>query len=58
MSFWNLSTGNLDTSGSFDMGGGDMEPIPANTQCLAMIDEAKWDSKEGNSYVSLRWTVF
>ena len=57
MSFWNLSTGNVDTSGTFDMGGGDMEPIPANTQCLAMIDEAKWDEKEGNRYVSLRWSV-
>lgn len=57
MSFWNLSSGSIDTTGSFDMGGGDMEPIPANTQCLAMIDEAKWDEKEGSQYVSLRWSV-
>lgn len=57
MSFWDLSTGSIENTGSFDMGGGDMEPIPANTQCLAMIDEAKWDEKEGSSYISLRWTI-
>jgi hypothetical protein len=59
MSFWNLSDTNekLDTSGSFESGGGDLAPIPADTQVKAAIDEAKWDSYEGNDYVSLRWNV-
>lgn len=60
MSFWNLSDSNekLDTSGSFENSGGDLEPIPAGTQVKAAIDEAKWDSYEGgDEYISLRWTV-
>lgn len=59
MSFWNLNDSNdkLDTTGSFESGGGDMEPIPSNTQVKAAIDEAKWDDYEGDEYISLRWTV-
>jgi hypothetical protein len=58
MSFWNLSEGNLETTGEFETGGGDIKPIPADTQCLATIDEAKWATDmNGNSYVSLRWAV-
>lgn len=59
MSFWNLSDSNekLETTGSFEAGGGDLAPIPADTQVKAAIDEAKWDSYEGADYVSLRWNV-
>lgn len=59
MSFWNLSdqSEKLDTTGQFESGGGDIEPIPAKTQVKAAIDEAKWDSYEGDEYISLRWTV-
>ena len=59
MSFWNLSDSNekLDTTGSFESGGGDMAPIPDGTQVKAAIDESKWDSYEGVEYVSLRWNV-
>lgn len=59
MSFWNLSDQNekLDTTGKFEAGGGDIEPIPAKTQVKAAIDEAKWDSYEGVDYINLRWTV-
>ncbi|AIM40818.1 single strand DNA binding protein [Idiomarinaceae phage Phi1M2-2] len=59
MSFWNLtdSNDNLDTTGSFESGGGDIEPIPKDTQVKAAIDEAKWDDYEGDEYISLRWTV-
>lgn len=58
MSFWNLSEGELDKSGAFETGGGNMEPIPADTQCLAMIDEAKWThTNNGEEYLSLRWAV-
>lgn len=58
MSFWNLSDNKpVDTSGEFETGGGSIEPIPANTDVLAVCDEAKWDSYNGDEYISLRWTV-
>ncbi len=59
MSFWNLNDNSekLDTSGNFESGGGDMEPIPAKTQVKAAIDEVKMDSYEGDEYISARWTI-
>lgn len=59
MSFWNLSDSNdkIDTSGSFESGGGNIEPIPSNTQVKAAIDEAKWDDYDGDQFISLRWVV-
>ena len=47
----------IDTQATFDMGGGDFEPIPNNTQLKAIIDEAKWDEYQENKYISLRWSV-
>jgi hypothetical protein len=59
--FWGLSTGEDATTksdGSFDVGGGNMEPIPNDTSVLAAIDEAKWDKdNNGNRFISLRWAV-
>jgi len=59
--FWGLSTGEdatTKTDGSFDAGGGNMQPIPGNTSVLAAIDEAKWDKDGlGNRFISLRWAV-
>lgn len=62
MSIWNLSDGGsaAETGKTFEMGGGDIKPIPANTDVLAAIDEAKWDQNpNGNdpSYIKLRWSV-
>ena len=60
MSFWNLSDGGdaTKTSGAFEVGGGNLEPIPDETTAIAIIDEAKWDrSREGDEFVSLRWSV-
>ena len=58
MSFWNLSDNkSVDTSGEFETGGGNIEPIPANTDVLAVCDEAKWDERGDDRYISLRWTV-
>lgn len=58
MSFWNLSDNNpIEKSGSFEIGGGDIEPIPAKTQVLFAPDEAKFDSYDGEEYISLRWNV-
>jgi len=57
MSFWNINTN--EDAGSFETGGGSMEPIPANTDVLAICDEAKWDQGpyDDRSYISLRWSV-
>lgn len=45
-------------TGEFSVGGGDIEPMPGNTVCLAAIDEAKWDAdKDGNQFISLRWSM-
>lgn len=52
MSFWDI-----ETTGEFEMGDGEFKPIPANTNCLAAVDEAKWDEKDGARYISLRWSV-
>lgn len=56
-SFWAIEEDvNAELLGQFEMGGS-IEPIPSDTQLLAFIDEAKWDSYEGNDYISLRWNV-
>ena len=59
--FWGLSTGeetSTKTDGSFDAGGGNLQPIPNETSVLAAIDEAKWDKDtNGNRFISLRWSV-
>ena len=60
--FWNLSDGEdvKETAGTgeFDAGGGNLLPIPGETNVLAAIDEAKWDKNEnGDRFISLRWNV-
>lgn len=58
MSFFQLSDGNnVNTNGTMEMGGGDLPPIPANTNVLAAIDEAKIDTYDGNRFIKLRWTI-
>ena len=60
MSFWNLSDNSSATqnaTGAFEAGGGDLPPIPANTQLNAMIEEASWDEYEGNRHIKLKWRV-
>lgn len=60
MSFWNLSDNTSATqnaTGAFEAGGGDLPPIPANTQLNAMIEEASWDEYEGNRHIKLKWRV-
>jgi len=56
MSIWD-NIGDDQISDSFDMGGGEIAPIPSNTNVAAIIDEAKWDSRDGVDYISLRWSV-
>lgn len=58
MSFWNLSDGQeLQQQEHFDMGGGDMEPIPAGTQLKAFAEEAKWEEHEGVRKIKIKWDV-
>jgi hypothetical protein len=60
MSFWGLSDGGdaaTSKTTDFEIGGGNMEPIPDGSNVLAMVDEAKWETKDGAEYISLRWTV-
>jgi len=59
MSFWQLNDGTTvdNTNTTFDAGGGNLDPIPDNTSCIAAIEEAKWDSYEGDSFINLKWRV-
>lgn len=59
--FWNLSDGDnaAKTGTEYEIPGGNMDPIPAGSSVLAMVDEAKWATTQNDAeeYVSLRWTV-
>lgn len=58
--FWNLNDGGnaiQGAQGSYEIEGGDLEPIPAKTGCIAAIEEAKWDEYDGDRYISLKWRV-
>ena len=35
----------------------DIEPIPSKTQCVAAIDEIKWDNYNDEDYISARWNI-
>lgn len=57
--FWGLSDGGsaADTGNEYEQPSGNLDPIPDGSSVLAMIDEAKWDEKDGADYISLRWSV-
>lgn len=58
MSFFVQSNGQaVQSTGNFESGGGNLAPIPDGTEVLAVIDEAKWDTYNNESYISLRWSV-
>lgn len=58
MSFWNLNDGTkAESVTEFESGGGDLEPIPNGTGCIAAIEEAKWDEYKDDEYISLKWRV-
>lgn len=59
--FWNTSEGDnvaskKDTSFEIE-GGGNLEPIPDGSSVLALVEEAKWDEKDGAEYITVRWSV-
>lgn len=55
----NYFSGIENQGAEFEVSGGNMEPIPDNTQLLAIIDEALWseDKHNGGWMIELRWTV-
>jgi hypothetical protein len=60
MSFWDLTTGETaaNTGTEYEVPSGNIEPIPAGSSVLAMIDECKWAQKPtGEEYISALWTV-
>lgn len=58
MGIFKLSTGKtVQSTGTAEMGGGNLEPIPDGTKVKAIVTEAKWDSYEGDRYIKLRWDV-
>ena len=60
MGFWDLSDGSdaKETGGSYEMPTGNLDPIPAGSSVLALIDEIKWEIKAtGEEFISARWAV-
>lgn len=48
---------NQENAGSFEMGGGDLPPIPEGTQVLAAVEEAKNSEYQGDTYINIKWRV-
>jgi hypothetical protein len=58
MSFFKTSDNKaVDTSGKFESGGGNFEPMPEGTSVLAAPVEAGWKSYEGEDYINIQWQV-
>lgn len=54
--FW-LVDNEEKVTGSFELSGGIIEPIPSNTNVTAYCEEAKWDNYADEDYISLKWKV-
>ena len=49
---------NIDTSAStFELGGGELAPIPENTKVLAVAEEAKNDEYQGARSIKIKWRI-
>lgn len=63
MSFWQTSDGNnaaqqaQTDGGKFEMGGGDLAPIPEDSNVLAIAEEAKNSEYQGNTYINVKWRI-
>lgn len=59
MSFWATSDGSSaqKTEGKFEMGGGDLAPIPDGTSVLAIAEEAKNDEHNNVQFIKVKWRV-
>jgi len=62
MSFWDLSDGgaaNENVEKEYEVPGGNMEPIPNNSDVLAYIKAVKWSSKPDATerFIEIEWRV-
>lgn len=58
MSFWQKQDGSaVESSTTFESGGGEITPIPNNTALIGAIEEAKWSEYQGEHYINLKWRV-
>lgn len=62
MSFWELSDGgaaNENVEKEFEVGGGNMDPIPNNSDVLAFVKAAKWSTKRDATerFIEIQWQV-
>ena len=58
MSFWQKQDGSqIESTTTFEAGGGDIQPIPNNTALIAAIEEAKWAEYDGDHYINLKWRI-
>lgn len=57
--FWATSDGSSaqKTEGKFEMGGGDIAPIPDGTSVLAIAEEAKNDEHNNVQFIKVKWRV-
>ena len=58
--FWQLNDGTTaESNPEFSAGGGEFEPIPDNTGCIAAIEEVKWDGMQGSSddWIKIKWRI-
>lgn len=60
MSFWDLSDGdaaNENAKSEYEIPGGNMDPIPNNSDVLAGIAAAKWAKKDDKRLIEIQWKV-
>jgi hypothetical protein len=59
MSYFKLSTGeNVQSTGEFELSGGDIQPIPKGTVVKVIAEQVKWDSYgDKPEYISVTWVV-
>jgi len=58
MSFWQKQDGSaVESSTTFESGGGEITPIPNNTALIGAIEEAKWSEYQGEHYINLKWRI-
>ena len=65
VNFWDLDDGTnaaVTAQDEYEVPSGNLEPIPDGSSVLAMVDEAKWDTREMQGepparHIQLRWTV-
>jgi hypothetical protein len=58
MSIWKTSDQKeIAPSNTYELGGGNLVPIPEGTSVLAAPVEAKWKEYEAEDYISIQWQV-